>query len=174
MAYCQECGEKLVEKYLKNEGMVPYCERCGQFRFPGFSSAISAICYNPSGEKILLIQQYGRKQNILVAGYVSKGEGVLETLLREIREELGRKVRSCTFNSSAYFEKSNTMLVNFACVLDSEDLSHTNEEIDYAAWYTPGEAKAAVKPGGLAEKFLTEWLSKREKYDESVESRRFD
>ncbi len=71
--YCKVCGNKLNKKFLKNEGRIPFCEKCNEFRFPGFNTAISAIVYNPSGDKIILIQQYGRKSNILVAGYVMQG-----------------------------------------------------------------------------------------------------
>ncbi len=55
------------------------------FRFPTFSSAISAIVLNPDKNKVLLIQQYERKDNILVAGYINKGENAEQTLVREIK-----------------------------------------------------------------------------------------
>ena len=41
MKCCYECGTPLVEKYLEKEGMVPYCPKCGQFRFPIFNTAVS-------------------------------------------------------------------------------------------------------------------------------------
>ncbi len=164
MSYCTTCGTELVEKYLENEGMIPYCENCGQFKFPMFNTAISAIVYNPSGEKIILIQQYGRSSNILVAGYVSKGEGAEQTLVREIKEEIGLNVVDYTFNASEYFEKSNTLMVNFACKVDSDNLDGINEEIDAIHWFTPEEARENILHGSLAERFLNKWLDKKEYY----------
>ena len=75
MSYCTECGTELKLKYLENEGMIPWCETCQAYRFPTFNVAISTIVYSPDGGRILLIKQYGRDRNILVAGYVNKGEG---------------------------------------------------------------------------------------------------
>lgn len=74
MSYCVKCGHELIEKENGIDGMVPYCPNCQEFRFPMFNSAVSALVLNPKKDKILLIQQYGHKDNILIAGYVTKGE----------------------------------------------------------------------------------------------------
>ena len=74
MKYCSECGTKLIEKECGIDGLVPYCPTCKQFRFPMFNSAISTIIFNPTKDKILLIKQYGKDFNVLVAGYITKGE----------------------------------------------------------------------------------------------------
>lgn len=158
--YCRVCGNKLKDKYLKNEGTLPYCERCEEFRFRMFNTAISAIIYNPSGDKVLLIQQYKSRDNILVAGYVNLGESAEQTLIREIREELGLGVTDYEFNASGYFDKSNTLMINFACHVHSDDLDKTNEEIEYAKWYTVSDAKKNILHNSLAEEFLLKWTEK--------------
>ena len=80
MEYCNKCGNKLTEKECVNcgisEGMVAYCENCNEFKFSMYNVAVSAVICNPDFSKILLIQQYGRPKNILVAGYVNKGENL--------------------------------------------------------------------------------------------------
>ena len=87
MKYCFECGTKLIEKPLKNEGNIPYCEKCGEYRFPIFSTAVSMIVKNPDQTKILLIQQYGKGQNVLVAGYINKGENAEHAVEREVFDD---------------------------------------------------------------------------------------
>ena len=52
MKYCVECGTKLIYKELENEGMIPYCEKCHEYRFPIFSSAVSMIILNPDKSKL--------------------------------------------------------------------------------------------------------------------------
>ena len=78
MEYCSKCGNKLILKESFNcgisDGMVPFCTKCNEFRFPMFNSAVSSVIYNKDFSKTLLVQQYGRGVNILVAGYVNKGE----------------------------------------------------------------------------------------------------
>ena len=60
MNYCMECGTKLELRHLENEGEIPFCSQCNQFRFPIFNTAVSMICIDVKNQKILLIKQYGR------------------------------------------------------------------------------------------------------------------
>ena len=161
MKYCYECGEKLTERELENEGIVPYCEKCREYRFPIFSTAVSMIVENIDKTKILLIQQYGRKNNILVAGYVSKGENAENAVVREVMEETGLKVVDMNFNKSEYFEKTNTLMLNYSCRVEDESLAHLNKgEVDKAQWFTHEQACENIKPDSLAKKFLFHYLGK--------------
>ena len=155
MKYCYECGEKLVDRELEGEGIIPYCPRCGEYRFPIFSTAVSMIVENPKRDKILLIKQYGRDSYILVAGYINKGESAEDAVRREVMEEIGIGLTEIQFNKSEYFAKSNTLMINFVCVADSEDLSAVSpKEIDEATWFSREDALKNIRPGSLAKRFL--------------------
>ena len=155
MKHCYECGEKLVDKELEGEGTVPFCPCCGEYRFPIFSTAVSMIVENPKRDKILLIKQYGRDSYILVAGYVNKGESAEDAARREVMEEIGIGLTEMHFNKSEYFAKSNTLMINFVCVADSEDLSNISpREIDEATWFSREDALKNIRPGSLAKRFL--------------------
>ena len=104
---------------------------------------------------------------------MNKGEFAEHALAREVREEIGLNVVSCCFNRSEYYEKSNTLMLNFACLANSDNLSGVTAEVDYAAWYTPQEAREAIYHDCLAERFLLCWLDKRERYDTTYETYRF-
>ena len=41
--HCFECGTALIEKELEEEGIVPYCPKCRQYRFPMYNVAVSMI-----------------------------------------------------------------------------------------------------------------------------------
>lgn len=160
MKHCIECGQELVMKECEHEGMIPYCPTCKDFRFPIFNTAVSMVVLNPQEDKILMIQQYGRESNILVAGYVNKGESSEDALRREMQEEIGRKVIKHRYMRSEYFEKSNTLIWNFAVVVDSEDLSAICEwEVDKAQWFAMDEALAYVKQDSLAQRFLQYFMT---------------
>lgn len=157
-SYCTECGTLLVNKELEGEGIVPYCEKCGQYRFPLYNVAVSMIVIDESTGKILLIQQYGKPVYILVAGYVNRGERIEDAAVREIKEETGMTANRIKFNRTNFFEKSNTLMCNFtALVKDSSELT-PNKEIDSYKWFSPDEARKNILPDSLASKFLNAYL----------------
>jgi NAD+ diphosphatase len=159
MKYCNECGEKLILKQDKNEGLVHYCKNCQQFKYEMFNSAISAIIFNPTKDKILLISQYGRKSRILVAGYINKGENAKEALIREIKEETNLNVVHFTYNDNEYYKPTNTLMHNYAVIVDKEEFI-LNEEVDKARWYPIDEAIKNIKPNSLAQAFLMKYIDK--------------
>jgi len=158
MNYCVECGAKLCERFLENEGLIPYCPNCEAYRFPIFSTAVSMIVMPEPKDRILLIQQYGKKQNILVAGYINKGENAESAVRREVKEETGLESVSVSYNRSAYFEPTNTLMLNFTCIVRDDSLTGLTSEVDRAAWFTFDEARKAIKPGSLAQRFLNAFL----------------
>ena len=156
--HCFECGTPLIEKELEGEGIVPYCPKCEQYRFPMYNVAVSMIVINEQTGKILLVKQYGRPWFILVAGYVNRGEQLEHAVCREVKEEMGMTVIRAKFNRTSFFEPSNTLMCNFtAFVKDDSELS-TNGEIDSYQWFTPDEARKNIRPNSLAESFLNAYL----------------
>ena len=156
--YCYECGTELIERELDGEGIVPYCPKCGQYRFPMYNVAVSMIVINEKSGEILLIKQYGRPHFILVAGYVNRGEQLEHAVSREIKEETGMTVSRIRFNRTSFFEPSNTLMCNFtAFVKDASEMS-PNGEIDSYQWFTPDEARRNIRPESLAQRFLNAYL----------------
>lgn len=158
MNYCMECGTKLEPKFLENEGDIPYCANCQVYRFPVFNTAVSMIVLNPMQDKVLLIKQYQRDEFILVAGFVNKGENGEHAVAREIGEELGLQLRSLHYNKSEYFDKSNTLILNFTCVAETASLAGVTAEVDYAEWFSFEEARKMIKRESLAQLFLENYL----------------
>lgn len=161
MKFCYTCGTKLTEKYLEREGMVQYCPSCKQFRFPIFNTAVSMEVLNPAQTHVLLIQQYGKTRNVLVAGYVNRGEQAEQTVAREVQEEIGLQVHGITFQRSSFFEPSNTLMLNFSCIADSDDLSGVTDEVDHAEWVPLEESKQKIAQNSLASMFLNSFLQHR-------------
>lgn len=159
MKYCVECGTRLQSRYLEHEGMIPFCPSCEAYRFPIFSAAVSAVILNRERNKTLFIKQYGKDRNILLAGYINKGESAEEAVKREMLEEIGVAPSYIEFQKSRYWEKSNALLFNFYAVVDTTELS-PNYEIDSYRWFDLEEALECVAKGGLAEEFYCYYYNK--------------
>lgn len=158
MSYCRECGSLLIRKELQNEGMIPFCEKCNQFRFPLYNVAVSMIVINKENGKILLIQQYGKARNILVAGYVNRGEAVEDAVRRELKEEMGLTASVIHFNRTKFFEPSNTLMCNFTVYVENDRDVNVNDEIDKYDWFEPEIAREEILQGSLAAEFLNKYL----------------
>ncbi len=157
---CFECGTKLEIKFLEHEGMIPYCPKCKEFRFPIFSSAVSLVILNKDQTKTLFVKQYGTSFYRLVAGYINKGENAEEALVREMHEEIGVSPLEYHFQKTEYFAKSNTLMINYYVVLENEEIT-PNYEIDSYSWFPIEEGKEAIKDASLASKFYQYYLEHR-------------
>lgn len=156
--HCTECGTLLIHKELENEGMIPYCPSCQEYRFNMYNVAVSMIVINEENDQILLVKQYGRPTFILVAGYVNLGETLEHAVVRELREETGMKADLIRYNRSQYFAPSNTLMCNFTVFVKNDADLHINREIDSCQWFAPSEARNSIKPGSLASQFLLDYL----------------
>ena len=161
MAYCPVCGTRLHRKEHPTDGSIPYCDTCGDYRFPFFSTAISAIVLDETKRRMLLIRQYGDDEPVLVAGYVDKGETAEQAVVREIREELGMTARELHFKRSHYYEPSETLMLNYTVTVP-ETTASPNLEVDSWFWVPVEETPGLVHPGGLAETLLGDFFEKTE------------
>ena len=157
MNYCMECGTLLHPKSHGAEGVIPYCDNCGAFRYPVFNTAVSLLVVDEEKENILLIRQYSRPHFILVAGYVNRGEDAEDAARRELMEELGLPATTVSFNRSHYFAPSNTLMLNFTVTVPVKE-ARPNYEVDSWQWFSLEKARKTIKPNSLAEAFFLGWL----------------
>ena len=161
MKYCQECGTALTEKELEHEGIIPYCPKCRDYRFPMYNVAVSMIVVNEENRKTLLIKQYGKDFFRLVAGYVNRTESLEHAVVRELKEETGMTAERVVFNRTRFFEPSNTLMCNFTAFVKDDSELNPNYEIDYCEWFSFAEARKAIDPNILAGQFLNAYLDSR-------------
>lgn len=156
MSYCMKCGTPLVLKSCEGEpNLIPFCEQCNEYRFPMFNVAVCTAIFTHDKKKILMMRQYGREKYNFLAGYVNKGEEAEHALHREMMEEMGMVPASEKYLYTAYFAKSNTLMINFLTTVNAEDLSHRAlNEVDEVHWFTYEEACESVIKGSLAERLL--------------------
>lgn len=162
--FCTECGEQLTLMFAEGEGLVPYCKKCGEFRFPQFSSAVSMVVTNRAKDKILLAKHKGQDDFVLFAGYIKKGETAEKAVAREFREETKLNTVKAKYMGSRYFEPKNVLMFNFLIIAEDGDFVLAKNELDDAEWFTPEEALQTVKKDSLAEVFLKNAIPEIKKF----------
>lgn len=151
--YCQDCGYKLTLKFCDNEGLVPYCDECGEFKFPNFRTAVNMTVVNKAQDRVL-IGKHTNGNNLLFAGYIKKGESAEKAILREIREETGLNTLKYRYTRSRYHEPRNVLMLGFIVAVGEGELKLNEDELVDAKWCTFDEALEAIEQDSTAEYFL--------------------
>lgn len=161
--YCVECGEKLTLMFNHREGLVPFCKKCNEYRFPQFATAVSMVVTNRTKDKILLARHKDQPDFILFAGYIKKGETAEKAVTREFKEETKLGTVKFKFMSSRYHEPKNVLMLNFLIMAENGEPEIDAEEIDEIKWFDLDEALAAVRKESTAEYFLKNAIAELKK-----------
>ena len=132
--FCGKCGTKTTEK--PDERAI-ICPNCNTVVFPKISPAIivAILCK----DKILLAHNsnFEQKRYSLVAGYVDVGETLEETVMREVKEEVGLDVKNIRYYKSQPWAFSGSMMIGFTAEADdTQPIRPDNVEITEADWFS--------------------------------------
>ena len=134
--YCGRCGSKTE---LKKEERVIVCHECNLEIFPKILPAVivAIICNN----KILLAKGKNYKGDFyaLIAGYVDIGESIEETVIREVKEEVGLDIKNIKYYKSQPWPFSSSLMLGFTAEADdTQQIIIDEKEIKEAGWFTRG------------------------------------
>lgn len=135
--FCGYCGAKTVRQ-LSQRALG--CSACNRLVFPKISPAI--IVAITCGNKILLARSddYPGGWFSLIAGYADVGESLEETLVREVKEEVGLDVWNIRYYKSQPWPPSESMMVGFwAEAEEQQPIVVDGREIVEARWFKRGE-----------------------------------
>lgn len=161
--YCTVCGEKLTLMFKQDEGLVPYCNKCAEYRFPRFATAVSMVVTNRTKDKILLAKHLNNEDYILFAGYIKKGETAEKAVTREFKEETRLDTVKFKYMGSRYHEPKNVLMLNFLIMAENGEVSLDANELTEAVWFDPDTALEAIRKDSVAEAFLKNALSEIKK-----------
>ncbi|PJI08242.1 MULTISPECIES: NAD(+) diphosphatase [Clostridium] len=131
--YCPVCGKKLKKKYSFDEGEVPYCEYDDIMFFDTPKPCI-IVAVIRENYILLLEQNYTFKDSkVLVSGYVKNGETIEETVIREVKEEVGIDVKKPEYLGSYYLDSKEIIMITFMAEYSSGEITKSSE-VDGAYW----------------------------------------
>jgi NAD+ diphosphatase len=134
--FCGRCGSKTE---LKKDERATVCPECGLVIYPKISPAIivAITCNN----KILLAQGKHYKGDFysLIAGYVDIGESIEETVVREVKEEIGLDIKNLKYYKSQPWPFSASVMLGFTAEADdTQQIIIEENEIKAAGWFERG------------------------------------
>ena len=148
--YCPFCGQKLVKKEIGDEGLIPFCERCSVPLWDQFTTSVIVACVNPNREVALIRQDYvSTASHVCIAGIMKPGESAEETVVREVREEVGLEVQSVSYIKSFPFEKKEMLMLGFRAEVPKGEF-RLSGEVDSARWAPFDEVLSLMREGSIA------------------------
>jgi NAD+ diphosphatase len=131
--YCPKCGKKLIEKYSWDEGGVPYCPDDDTMYFDTPKPCIVVAVIKE--DKILLLKQsyIYKNSKVLVSGYVTNGENIEETVVREVKEETGITIDSLKYLGSDCVPEKEILMITFMARYVTGEITKSSE-VEWAEW----------------------------------------
>lgn len=137
--FCPFCGRKLENK-IEEERKRKFCSPCNWTYYPHVAGSAAAIIIR--GQKILLVKRNREPYKntwMFPAGFIDFGEHPQETLVREVKEETGLKVKSIKLFKVLQSEDDPRSPGHFLFFYEVEvaggKLKTDNEENQDIGWY---------------------------------------
>lgn len=148
--YCPHCGTKTILKEIGDEGMIPFCETCNVPLWDMFTTSIIAAVVNEFDEVALLRQNYvSTTKYVCVAGIMKLGESAEETVVREVKEEIGQDVIELSFVRSYPYDKKEMLMLGYKAVVKKQEF-RLSGEVDSVEWVPFDRALAMLREGSIA------------------------
>ena len=128
--YCGRCGRRT---YLHDKERAIRCE-CGNVIYPRIVPAV--IVGVTDGDRLLVTKyRTGFEHFALVAGFTEIGETLEETVVREVMEETGLRVKNIRYYKSQPWGIVDDILVGFYCDVDGDrTITMDQGELKVAEW----------------------------------------
>ncbi len=159
--FCPHCGNRLAEKEIGDEGLVPFCTECGIPVWEMFTTSVIAAVVNEYGEIALLRQNYvSETKYVCVAGIMKPGESAEDAVVREVKEELGQNVFSAGYIGSWPYKKKDMLMLGFTADVIKNEF-RLSGEVDSAEWVRLEDAPPLLREGGIAWRLVNEVIAWR-------------
>lgn len=155
--FCSCCGGRTVHK---GPGFERSCIFCHLSFFPRISPSIIVLI--KKADHLLMARSphflpgvYG-----LIAGFVDVGESIEEAVHREVREEIGIKIKNLNYFGSQQWPFPDSLMIAFTADYCSGDITINSDEIEEAGWYKydnlPGRPQTSVS---IATKLIDSFIN---------------
>lgn len=130
--------------------MIPYCNECKIPLWDMFTTSIIAAVVNEEREVALLRQNYvSQTKHVCVAGIMKLGESAEETVIREVKEEIGQDVESLEFIQSYPYIKKDMLMLGYKATVKKKEFI-LSEEVDFVEWVAFENALPLLREGSVS------------------------
>jgi len=153
--FCGRCGTATTP--LEDERCMA-CPKCGLHMYPRISPAIITLVRK--GDLALLASnaKFPGVFYSTLAGFADIGESLEETLVREVEEEAGVKVKNVRYFGSQPWPFPNSLMIAFTAEWESGEIKIDEKEISDAKWFSADALPVIPPPLSIARKLIDAWV----------------
>jgi NAD+ diphosphatase len=96
-----------------------------------------------------------------LAGFSDIGESLEDTLLREVEEEVGLRVRDIRYFGSQPWPFPHSLMIGFTAEWESGDIRVDGHEIAEAAWFSADALPPIPPPLSIARRMIDAWRAEQ-------------
>ena len=155
--YCPVCGSTMVQ----HTPIMKKCPKCGYEMFPQVSTAIIVLIMR--GDKVLLVHNRYWKTEFhgLVAGFLEAGETLEECVRREVKEEVGLRIKNLHYFKSQPWPYPSGLMVGFTAEYESGEITLQEEELNHADWFSVDNLPLLPQKLSIARQLIDWWIRKQ-------------
>ena len=153
--FCGRCGSAMVSHPVER---AMTCEPCGTTNYPRIAPCIIVLVTR--GDEMLLARNvnHPRAMYSTLAGFIEAGETPEDTLVREVREEVGLEVRNLRYFQSQSWPFPNQLMLGYFADYAGGDIVCDPDEIADAQWFHPSDLPLIPPPASVAGQLIQHHL----------------
>lgn len=135
------------------------CPSCALHVYPRISPAIITLVRK--GDLALLASNanFSGAFYSTLAGFAEIGESLEETLVREVREEVGVAVKDVRYFGSQPWPFPNSLMIAFTADWESGEIVIDPAELSDAKWFRADELPMIPPPMSIARRLIDAWVT---------------
>lgn len=163
--YCGRCGNPTVEK----KGIFErHCMICGQIFYPRISPSVIVLIHKEDHLLMARSPHFSPGAYGLIAGFVEAGESCETAVHREVKEEVGIRIKHLQYFGSQPWPFPDSLIIAYTAEYDSGEIVIDHQEIEAAGWYRfdqlPGRPSTRISMASkLIDHFIAQHTAKKEK-----------
>ena len=156
--FCGRCGEATTQNQSDRSTV---CAGCKLNFYPRLSPSIIVLVHK--GDEVLLGRNHMFPEGLFstLAGFVEPGESIEETVIREVKEEVGVNVGNLAYRGSQPWPFPNSLMLGFHAEYQSGDIVLQEDEIAEADWFPCTDLPLIPGKFAISRWLIDEYLSQR-------------
>ena len=153
--YCGRCGTATAR--VDRERSLA-CPSCGLHVYPRISPAIITLVRKGDFALLASNAKFPGAFYSTLAGFAEIGESLEQTLVREVKEEVGVEVRDVRYFGSQPWPFPNSLMIAFTAEWASGDIAIDLSEISDAKWFAADALPMIPPPLRIARQLIDAWV----------------